>query len=57
MTRQTIGAATSAVVTVKLTGKGRQLRRAGRDVRVKAAFTAKGAKSPKTAYSTKPKRR
>jgi hypothetical protein len=53
--RQTITTtATSAVVTLELTGKGRQLRRSGRDIRVKAAFTAKGTKSPKTAYSTKP---
>jgi hypothetical protein len=52
--RRTITTATSAVVTLELTAKGRQLRRSGRDIRVKAAFTAKGAKRPTTAYSTKP---
>ena len=56
--RRTItGSATSAVVTLTLTGKGRQMRKAGRDIRVKAAFVAKGAKHPKTAYSAKPKKR
>jgi hypothetical protein len=54
--RRTIGSATSAVVTLKLTAKGRQLRRSGRDIRVKASFTAKGGKSPKIAYSAKPKK-
>jgi hypothetical protein len=54
-TRHTISSATSAIVTLGLTAKGRQLRRSGRDIRVKATFTAKGAKAPKTAYSAKPK--
>ena len=56
--RRTItGSATSAVVTLRLSGRGRQLRKAGRDIRVKAAFVPKGAKSPRTAYSAKPKKR
>jgi hypothetical protein len=55
--RQTISSATSAVVTLKLTAKGRQLRRSGHDIRVKAAFTANNTKTPKTAYSAKPKKR
>jgi hypothetical protein len=54
--RRTISSATSAIVTLKLTSKGRQMRKARRDIRVKAAFVAKGAKTPKTAYSAKPKR-
>jgi hypothetical protein len=54
--RRTISSATSAIVTLKLTNKGRQLRRARRDIRVKAVFLAKGTKTPKTAYSAKPKR-
>ncbi len=54
--RRTIGSATSAVVTLKLTARGRKLRKAGRDIRVRAAFVAKGAKSPKIAYSPKPKK-
>ncbi len=49
--------ATSAVVTLKLTSKGRQMRKTGRDIRVKAAFLAKGTKSPKTAYSVKTRAR
>ncbi|HEX5926219.1 MAG TPA: hypothetical protein VFY45_20480 [Baekduia sp.] len=53
--RRTISSATSAIVTLKLTPKGRQMRKTGRDIRVKAVFVAKGAKTPKTAYSTKPK--
>ena len=56
--RQTItSSATTAVVTLMLTDKGRQMRKAGRDIRVKAAFVPKGAKTPKTAYSAKPKKR
>jgi hypothetical protein len=55
--RETItSTATSAVVTLKLTAKGRRLRKAGRDIRVKAVFVAKNTKTPKTAYSAKPKK-
>jgi hypothetical protein len=57
--RRTIAssATTSAVVTLKLTAKGRQMRKAGRDIRVKAVFVAKGKKAPHTAYSARPKKR
>jgi hypothetical protein len=55
--RQTISSATSAVVTLKLTAKGQQMRKTGRDIRVKAVFVANNTKTPKTAYSTKPKKR
>ncbi|HEX5922871.1 MAG TPA: hypothetical protein VFY45_03500 [Baekduia sp.] len=55
-TRRTITSATNATVTLKLTPKGRQLRKTGRDIRVKAVFLAKNTKTPKTAYSKKPKR-
>jgi hypothetical protein len=54
-TRRTITTAISAIVTLKLTNKGRQMRKAGHDIRIKATFVAKGAKTPKTTYSTKPK--
>ena len=53
-TRRTITTATAATVTAKLTTAGKRLRRAGRDVRVKATFVPKGAKKAKTAYSAKP---
>jgi hypothetical protein len=33
------------------------MRKTGRDIRVKAVFMAKNTKTPKTAYSTKPKKR
>ena len=51
-TRRAIKTATSATVTAKLTGKGRQLRRAKRDIRIKVSFRPKGAKKAKVTYST-----
>ncbi len=51
-TRRTIKATTSATVTAKLTAKGRQLRRAKRDIRVKVSYRPKGAKKAKVTYST-----
>ena len=51
-TKRTIKTATSATVVAKLTAKGRQLRRAKRDIRVKVSFRPKGAKKAKVAYST-----
>ena len=51
-TRRTIKTATSATITAKLTAKGRQLRRAKRDIRIKASFRPKGAKKAKVTYST-----
>ncbi len=51
-TKRTITAATSATVTAKLTAKGRQLRRAKRDIRIKVSYLPKGAKKAKVAYST-----
>ena len=56
-TRRTIAAATSATVTAKLTSTGKRLRRAKRDVRIKATFVPKGAKKAKVAYSAKPRKR
>ena len=53
-TRRTITTATAATVTAKLTATGMRLRRAGRDVRIKATFVPKGAKKAKTAYSARP---
>jgi hypothetical protein len=55
--RRTITTATSATVTAKLTASGKRLRRAKRDVRIKASFVPKGAKKAKTAYSAKPKKK
>jgi hypothetical protein len=55
-TRQTITTATAATVTAKLTATGKRLRRAKRDVRIKATFVPKGAKKAKVAYSAKPKK-
>ena len=52
-TKRTIAAATSATVVAKLTAKGRQLRRAKRDIRIKVSFRPKGAKKAKVTYSTK----
>jgi hypothetical protein len=43
-TRRTIASATSATVTAKLTAKGKRMRKAGQDVRVKVSFVAKGTK-------------
>ncbi len=51
-TKRTITAATSATVTTKLTAKGRQLRRAKRDIRIKVSYLPKGAKKAKVTYST-----
>jgi hypothetical protein len=55
--RRTIKTATVATVTAKLTATGKRLRRAKRDVRIKATFVPKGAKKVKTAYSAKPSKR
>jgi hypothetical protein len=54
-TKRTIASATSATITAKLTAKGRQLRRQGRDVRVKVSFLPKGTKKARVAYSAAPK--
>ena len=51
-TKRTIKSATSATVTAKLTAKGRQLRRAKRDIRIKVSYRPKGAKKAKVTYST-----
>ncbi len=51
-TRRTIKTATSATVVAKLTAKGRQLRRAKRDIRIKVSYLPKGAKKAKVTYST-----
>ncbi len=51
-TKRTIKAATSATVVAKLTAKGRQLRRAKRDIRIKVSYLPKGAKKAKVTYST-----
>lgn len=56
-TRRTITTATTATVTAQLTTSGKRLRRAKRDVRIKASFVPKGSKKAKTAYSAKPKKR
>jgi hypothetical protein len=50
-TRRTIKAATSATVVATLTAKGRQLRRAKRDIRIKVSYRAKGAKKAKVTYT------
>jgi hypothetical protein len=50
-TKRTIKAATSATVTAKLTAKGRQLRRAKRDIRIKVSYRPTGAKKAKVTYS------
>jgi hypothetical protein len=54
-TRRTISSATTATLTAKLTAKGKRLRKAKQDVRVKVSFTPKDTKKTKTAYSAKPK--
>jgi hypothetical protein len=54
-TKRTIASATIATVTAKLTAKGKQLRRQGKDVRVKVSFLPKGTKKAKVAYSATPK--
>jgi hypothetical protein len=50
-TRRTIKTATSATITAKLTARGRQLRRAKRDIRIKASYRPNGAKKAKVTYS------
>jgi hypothetical protein len=52
-TRKTITTAPSATVTVKLTTAGKQLRRAKKDIRVKATLLPRGTKKPRVAYSKK----
>jgi hypothetical protein len=52
-TRRTVTTAKSATVTAKLTPTGKRLRRAKRDLRIKATLAATGSKKPKTAYSAK----
>ena len=54
-TRRTISSASSATLTARLTAKGRQLRRAKRDVRVKVSFTPKNTKKARIAYSSRAK--
>jgi hypothetical protein len=56
-TRRTITTATSTSVTAPLTATGKRLRRAKRDVRIKATLVPKGTKKAKTAYSAKPRKR
>jgi hypothetical protein len=56
-TRRTITSATSTTLTAQLTGKGRQLRRAKRDVRIKASLTPKATKKTQTAFSARPGKR
>jgi hypothetical protein len=51
-TKRTIMAATSATITAKLTAKGRQLRKAKRDIRIKVSYRPTGAKKAKVTYST-----
>jgi hypothetical protein len=50
-TKRTITAATSATITAKLTAKGRQLRRAKRDIGIKVSYLPKGTKKAKVTYS------
>jgi hypothetical protein len=50
-TKRTIKTATSATVVAKLTAKGRQLRKAKRDIRIRVSFRPKGAKKAKVTYS------
>jgi hypothetical protein len=56
-TRRTMTTATTATVTAKLTATGKRLRRAKRDVRIKATFVPKGSKKAKSAYSAKPSKK
>ena len=53
--RRTISSASTATLTAKLTAKGKQMRRAKRDVRVKVSFTPKNTKKTRVAYSSKAK--
>jgi len=48
---------TSATLAVKLTTKGRQMRRAKQDVRLRVSFLSKGAKKATVAYSAQPAKR
>jgi hypothetical protein len=54
-TRGTISSASTATLTARLTIKGKQLRQAKRDVRVKVSFTPKNINKTKVAYSSKAK--
>jgi hypothetical protein len=54
-TKRKIASAKSATVVAKLTAKGKQLRKAKRDIRVKVSFVPKGATKATVAYSAKPK--
>ncbi len=54
-TRRTISSASTATLTARLTAKGKQLRRAKQDVRVKVSFTPKNTKKTRIAYSPKAK--
>jgi hypothetical protein len=54
-TKRTIKSAKSATVVAKLTAKGKQMRKAKRDIRVKVSFVPKGATTAKVAYSVKPR--
>ena len=42
-------------MVAKLTAKGKRMRKAKQDVRVKVSFVAKGTKKAKAAYSPKAK--
>jgi hypothetical protein len=52
-TRRTITTATTTTLTAKLTATGKRLRRAKRDVQIKATLVPKGAKKAKTVFSAK----
>ncbi len=54
-THRKITSATTATVVAKLTAKGKRMRRAKQDVRVKVSFVAKGTKKAQVAYSPRPK--
>jgi hypothetical protein len=51
-TKRTITAATSATITAELTAKGRRLRKAKRDIRIKVSYRPKGTKKAEVTYST-----
>jgi hypothetical protein len=55
-TRRTIVSATSATVTAKLTARGKRMRKAKQDVRVKVAFTPKGVRRPKSSTRPSPRK-
>ncbi len=50
-TKRTIRTATSATVVAKLTAKGRQTRRAHRDIRIKVSYLPKGTTKAKVTYT------